>query len=39
MFETLVKDDLWINLKKCELLKKELVYLGFIVYQEGLCMA
>ena len=39
MFETLFKEEEWIKLKKCELFKNELLYLGFIVYQEGFCMS
>ena len=32
---TLQKEKLVINLKKCSFMKKELVYLGFVVSEEG----
>ena len=35
---TLQKEKLLIILKKCSFLKKELVYLGFVVLEEGLHM-
>ena len=38
MLRTLQKEKLLINLKKCSFLKKELVYLGFMVSEEGLKM-
>ena len=36
--ETLQKEKLLIKLKKCSFLKKELIYLGFVVSEEGLKM-
>ena len=38
VFEKLREEKLLINLKKCSFVKKELVYLGFIVSAEGLKM-
>ena len=38
VLRTLQKEKLPINLKKCSFLKKELVYLGFVVLEEGLKM-
>ena len=38
MFEKLREEKLLINLKKCSFVKKELVYLGFIISVEGLKM-
>ena len=38
MLRTLQKENLLINLKKYSFLKKELVYLGFVVSEEGLKM-
>ena len=38
VLRTLQKEKLLINLKKCSFLKKELVYLGFVVSEEGLKM-
>ena len=38
VLRTLQKEKLLINLKKCSFLKKELVYLGFVVLEEGLKM-
>ena len=38
MLRTLQEEKLLINLKKCSFLKKELVYLGFVVSEEGLKM-
>ena len=38
VLRTLQKEKLLINLKKCRFLKKELVYLGFVVSEEGLKM-
>ena len=35
---TLQKEKLLINMKKCSFMKKELVYLGFVVSKEGLKM-
>jgi hypothetical protein len=34
----LQKEKLMINLKKCSFMKRELIYLGFVVYEEGLKM-
>ena len=36
VLRTLQKEKLLINLKKCSFLRKELVYLGFVVSEEGL---
>ena len=36
MLEKLREEKLQINLKKCSFVKKELVYLGFVVSVEGL---
>ena len=36
MFDKLREENLLINLKKCSFVKKELVYLGFVVLVEGL---
>ena len=38
VLRTLQKDKLMINLKKCSFMKKELVYLGFVVSEEGMKM-
>ena len=38
VLKTLQKEKLLINLKKCSFLKKELIYLGFVVSEEGLKM-
>ena len=38
VFEKLRKEKLLINLKKCSFVKKELVYLGFVVSGEGMKM-
>ena len=38
VLETLQKEKLIINMKKCSLLKKELMYLGFVVSEEQLKM-
>ena len=38
VFEKLKEENLLINLKKCSFVKKELVYLGFVVSSEGLKM-
>ena len=38
VLRTLYKKKLLINLKKCSFLKKELVYLGFVVLEEELKM-
>ena len=38
MFDKLREETLLINLKKCSFVKKELVYLGFVVSGEGLKM-
>ena len=38
VLRTLLKENLLIKLKKCSFLKKELVYLGFMVLEEGLKM-
>ena len=38
VFERLREEKLLINLKKCSFVKKELVYLGFVVSSEGLKM-
>ena len=38
VLERLREEKLLINLKKCSLVKKELVYLGFFVSAEGLKM-
>ena len=38
VFEKLREENLLINLKKCSFVKKELVYLGFVVSREGLKM-
>ena len=38
VMRTSKKEKLLINLKKCSFLKKELVYLGFVVSEEGLKM-
>ena len=32
------EEKLLINLKKCFFMKKELIYLGFVISQEGLKM-
>ena len=38
VFEKLREEKLLINLEKCSFVKKELVYLGFVVLAEGLKM-
>ena len=38
VLRTLQKEKLLINLKKCSFLKKELVFLEFVVSEEGLKM-
>ena len=38
VLRNLQKEKLLINLKKCSFLKKELVYLGFVVSEEGMKM-
>ena len=38
VFEKLREEKLLINLKKCSFVKKELVYLGFVILVEGLKM-
>ena len=38
VFEKLREEKLLINLKKCSFVKKELVYLGFLILVEGLKM-
>ena len=38
MFKKLREEKLLINLKKCSFVKKELVYLGFVILAEGLKM-
>ena len=38
VFNKLREEKLLVNLKKCSFLKKELVYLGFVVSVEGLKM-
>ena len=38
VLSTLKNEKLLINLKKCSFMKKELIYLGFIVSEEGLKM-
>ena len=38
VLRTLHKEELLINLKKCTFLKKELVYLGYVILEEGLKM-
>ena len=38
VLKTLQKEKLLINLKKCSFLKKELIYLEFVVSEEGLKM-
>ena len=38
VFEKLREEKLLINLKKCSFVKRELVYLGFVVSAEGLKM-
>ena len=38
VFEKLREERLLINLKKCSFVKKELVYLGFVILEEGLKM-
>jgi hypothetical protein len=38
VLQRLREDKLLINLKKCTFLKEELVYLGFLVSNEGLRM-
>ena len=38
VLKTLQKEKLLINMKKCSFLKIELIYLGFIVSEEGLKM-
>ena len=38
VFEKLREEKLLINLKKCSFVKKELVYLGFVISVEGLKM-
>ena len=38
VLEKLRKEKLLINLKKCNFVKKELVYLGFLISVEGLKM-
>ena len=35
---TLQKEKLLISLKKCSFMKEELIYLGFVVFKEGLKM-
>ena len=38
VFDKLREEKLLINLKKCSFVKKELVYLGFVISAEGLKM-
>ena len=38
VLETMQKEKLLINLKRCSFPKKELIYLGFMVSEEGLKM-
>ena len=38
VFEKLREEKLLINLKKCSFMKKDLVYLGFVISVEGLKM-
>jgi hypothetical protein len=38
VLSTLHKEKLLINLKKCSFMKRELIYLGFVVFEEGLNM-
>ena len=38
VFEKLREEKLLINLKKCSFVKKDLVYLGFVISEEGLKM-
>ena len=38
VFDKLREEKLLINLKKCNFVKKDLVYLGFVVLREGLKM-
>ena len=38
VLKTLQKEKLLINLKKCNFMKEELIYLGFVVSKEGLKM-
>ena len=38
VLKTLQKEKLLLNLKKCSFLKKELIYLGFMILEEGLKM-
>jgi hypothetical protein len=38
VLSTLQKERLLINLKKCIFMKRELIYLGFVVSKEGLNM-
>ena len=38
VFEKLREEKLLINMKKCSFVKKELVYLGFVISTEGLKM-
>ena len=38
VFEKLREEKLLINLKKCSFVKKELVYLGFVILAKGLKM-
>jgi hypothetical protein len=38
VLSTLQKEKLLVNLKKCSFMKRELIYLGFVVFEEGLNM-
>jgi hypothetical protein len=38
VLRTMQKERLLINLKKCSFMKRELIYLGFVVSEEGLKM-
>ena len=38
MFDKLREEKLLINLKKCSFVKKDLVYLGFVILVEGMKM-
>ena len=38
MLKKLQQDKLIINVKKCSFLKSKLIYLGFVIFEEGLKM-
>lgn len=36
VFQTLEKNKLYLNLNKCDFLSEELLFLGFVINQEGI---